>query len=287
MRSKSSTDGTAGSGPSARGRKPDLLVRTASALVLGPAVLLLAYLGGWFFSGFVLVLAAGAVVEWVHLVTPGHRSGGMLLLALAGTAGTLLAGFLVDAGTGLAVAAAATLVLYAGARQGGAAFPGLLAFAIPYVGIGALALLWLRERPEEGLGLLAYLLLVIWATDIGAYAAGRTIGGPKLAPRISPKKTWAGLLGGMTAAAAVGYAVATAVSAAGPGGAALLGAGLAVVGQAGDLFESAIKRRFDVKDSGRLIPGHGGLLDRIDGLIAAAPVFALFHVAWGASSSWW
>lgn len=287
MRSKSSTDGTAGTGPSARGRNPDLLVRTASALVLGPAVLLLAYLGGWFFGGLVLLLAAGAVVEWVRLVAPGRRGGAMLLLALAGTTGMLLAALLVDAGTGLAVAAVATLLLYAGARHGGAAHPGLLAFAIPYVGIGSLALVWLRERPEVGLGLLAYLLLVIWATDIGAYAAGRTIGGPKLAPRISPKKTWAGLLGGMVAAAAVGYAVAVAFAAAGSGLAALLGAGLAVVGQAGDLFESAIKRRFDAKDSGRLIPGHGGLLDRIDGLIAAAPVFALFHAAWGASASWW
>ncbi|HEV7369083.1 phosphatidate cytidylyltransferase [Arenibaculum sp.] len=286
MRSKSSTDGTAASGPSARGRNPDLLVRTVSALVLGPAVLLLAYLGGWFFLALLLLLAAGAVVEWVRLVAPGrHRAA--LAVALAGTSGAILAGILSGAGTGLAVAVAAMLALYPVARHGGAGHAWLVAFAVPYVGFGALALAWLRDRPEQGLGLLTYILLVVWATDIGAYAAGRTIGGPKLAPRISPKKTWAGLLGGMAAAAATGYAVAAAFGAAGPGTAALLGAALAVVAQAGDLFESAIKRRFDVKDSGRLIPGHGGLLDRIDGLIAAAPVFALFHAAWGASASWW
>lgn len=131
------------------------------------------------------------------------------------------------------------------------------------------------------MGLLIYLLFCIWATDIGAYAAGKSIGGPKLAPRISPKKTWAGLVGGMLSAAAFGAGVAVAFDAERPWLAAVLGMVLAVVGQIGDLFESGIKRRFDVKDSGRLIPGHGGLLDRVDGLIVAAPVFALFHATLG------
>jgi phosphatidate cytidylyltransferase len=119
-----------------------------------------------------------------------------------------------------------------------------------------------------------WLLLVVWTTDIGAYFAGRSIGGPKLAPRISPGKTWAGLVGGMAAAGLVGGLL-TALAGAGFWLAAGLGALLAAVAQAGDLFESRLKRHAGVKDSGHLIPGHGGLLDRIDGLVFAAPTFAL------------
>jgi phosphatidate cytidylyltransferase len=192
-------------------------------------------------------------------------------------------------GPGLAMMLVAlmTAALLAAAWLSHARHRWLLAFGVPYIALGSVALVWVREDAAGGLGLLIYVLFAVWATDIGAYAAGKSIGGPRLAPRISPKKTWAGLIGGMLSAALVGAGVAAAFGAALPVVAALLGAVLAVVGQAGDLFESAIKRRYNVKDSGRLIPGHGGLLDRVDGLIVAAPVFALFHATLGNSLAWW
>ena len=152
--------------------------------------------------------------------------------------------------------------------------PLWLAAGVVYIAAPCIAVVWLRAEPETGLVTILWLLAVIWATDTGAYFAGRGIGGPKLAPRISPKKTWAGLAGGIVAAGGVGAA--TAVILALPNAPALIvfSMVLAVVAQAGDLLESAIKRVFKVKDSGNLIPGHGGLLDRLDGLMTAAPTVA-------------
>ena len=145
--------------------------------------------------------------------------------------------------------------------------PAALLAGVPYVGLGAAALLWLRAGHGGGRRAVLFVVLVVWASDIGAYAAGRLIGGPKLAPAISPGKTWAGAMGGLAAAAAMGFANLHPASA-------LLAAGLGIAAQAGDLMESAMKRGFGVKDSGRLIPGHGGLFDRFDGLLTAAPAAA-------------
>ncbi len=149
-----------------------------------------------------------------------------------------------------------------------------------YVTIPCAALIWLRDvhfedTPDAGRWLVLFVVLTVWATDIGAYFAGRQIGGPKLAPVISPNKTWAGLGGGVLAAAVAGgiahsfspYPQSIFICI-------LLGALLAVLGQTGDLFESWVKRHVGVKDSGTLIPGHGGLLDRVDGLTLAIPAFA-------------
>jgi len=147
-------------------------------------------------------------------------------------------------------------------------------FGLAYVAIPCAALVWLRSVPE-GAAVVLSLLLAVWATDIGAYFAGRMLGGPKLAPAISPNKTWAGLGGGMLAAAIVmAICVSFSPYPTGVGSAVVVGFFVAILGQAGDLFESWIKRRAGVKDSGNLIPGHGGLLDRIDGLILTTPVFA-------------
>ncbi|WP_395832439.1 phosphatidate cytidylyltransferase, partial [Elstera sp.] len=121
---------------------------------------------------------------------------------------------------------------------------------------------------------------VVWATDTGAYFVGRMIGGPRLAPTISPNKTWAGLIGGMAAAGGIGALIGTSVGGSGPL-LALLGAGLAVVAQTGDLAESALKRHAGVKDSGRMIPGHGGILDRVDGLMPVALVLVLLVAFFG------
>jgi phosphatidate cytidylyltransferase len=144
-----------------------------------------------------------------------------------------------------------------------------------YLGSAFLAFLWLRADPLSGRFLVLWLIALVWATDIGAYAAGRSIGGPRLAPGISPGKTWAGLAGGILAAAIAGMAVLLGFGAGELDWASLLriaaaSAVLAVVAQVGDLFESHLKRRAGVKDSSDLIPGHGGMLDRIDGLMAAA-----------------
>jgi phosphatidate cytidylyltransferase len=134
--------------------------------------------------------------------------------------------------------------------------------------------MYLRGLPS-GLALTLWTLAIVWATDIGAYFAGRAIGGPKLAPRISPAKTWAGLGGGVVAAGIVGLLIA--VCAGLPSALHWLAAPLAVAAQAGDLFESWLKRRAGVKDSGRLLPGHGGALDRLDGVVPVATLIgALF-----------
>jgi phosphatidate cytidylyltransferase len=154
--------------------------------------------------------------------------------------------------------------------------PGWLLLGVLYVSLPCLALLWIRDLPG-GLETLLWVLALVWATDTAAYVAGRGIGGPRLAPRISPNKTWAGLAGGVLGAALVGLAAVLLRGAppdAGPVGDAwllvALSGILALVEQAGDLAESAVKRHFGVKDSGNLIPGHGGVLDRVDGLIAVS-----------------
>lgn len=151
---------------------------------------------------------------------------------------------------------------------------------VAYVTATCLSFIILREESLGGsLSLLLLLIACVWATDIGAYFAGRQIGGPKLAPRISPNKTWAGLLGGMLTATVISMLLSlafpfphTMVQAA------WMGALLAVVAQTGDLFESWMKRKADIKDSGTLIPGHGGILDRVDGLTFTAPLLVILHL---------
>ena len=155
-----------------------------------------------------------------------------------------------------------------------------------YLGSAGVALMYIRWV-DQGMALTVYLLITVWATDIGAYVSGRMIGGPKLLPKISPKKTWAGLYGGMVFAALFGYAVAHGFGASHSLAAMGLSVVLAVVSQLGDLLESYVKRRSGVKDSGNLIPGHGGLLDRIDGLLLGSIFFALFQIMVGHESQWW
>lgn len=160
----------------------------------------------------------------------------------------------------------------------------ILAWAYGFAAL--VALLWLRHQPAHGRETILWVLACIWATDIGAYFVGRAAGGAKLAPRISPGKTWAGLVGGMAwaavASAAIGYAFGLGETVP----LAVAGAALAVVGQAGDLLESAAKRRAGVKDSGHLIPGHGGLLDRIDGLMAVLVAVGIARLLAGTGWPW-
>lgn len=185
----------------------------------------------------------------------------------------------------LVAALAAPVMIFEWARLTRGA-PVLRVLAWTYGLAAIVALLWLRHQPAFGRETIIWLLVCIFATDIGAYFVGRTAGGAKLAPRISPGKTWSGLIGGMAwaavASAATGYAFGLGETV----HLAIAGAALAVVGQAGDLLESAAKRRAGVKDSGRLIPGHGGLLDRIDGLMAVLVAVGIARLIAGDSWPW-
>jgi phosphatidate cytidylyltransferase len=174
-------------------------------------------------------------------------------------------------------------------RAGHAGAASLLA-GEAYILLAAAGLVWLRADPLTGRANLVFLLVLVWASDIGAYMAGRAIGGPRLAPLISPGKTIAGALGGLAAAVLVGIVAALSLAASHPTflwRAGMLAGLLGVVAQAGDLGESFVKRRFGVKDSGRLIPGHGGLLDRLDALLAVALAASLLALTEGRGVVLW
>jgi phosphatidate cytidylyltransferase len=156
-----------------------------------------------------------------------------------------------------------------------------------YVAVAGAAVLWLRSDPAAGRANVVFLLVVVWAVDIGAYLVGRFVGGPRLAPRISPGKTWSGAFGGLLAAIAGGLLAAHLVWDGDPWRGAPVAAVLGIVAQAGDLLESYVKRRLEVKDSGQLIPGHGGLFDRLDSLLAAAPAAALLALTLGRGVVLW
>ena len=201
---------------------------------------------------------------------------GILLIAIALVA-ALLGGWLFA----ILVAAIATIMYLEWTRIVAGWGLGWKLFGFVYCLLPAVSLLWIRERAEfqaigSGFDLLIWVFLVVWSTDIGAYFAGRAIGGPKLAPSISPNKTIAGLIGGVVAAGLVAGGWALAVEL--PGVLLWLAPPLAVAAQAGDLFESGLKRRAGVKDSGTWLPGHGGLLDRLDGLVPVAILTALLMV---------
>lgn len=255
----------------------ELPIRVISAVILAPLAIGAAYVGGWPFVLFCALAAVGIWWEWAALSAgPGAR------IVMAIGAGGLVAatGFLMVSWIAAAVACVAI-----GAFAVAAAAPpnarGWIALGVLYAGAMLVAPVVLRSDPHEGFLAIVFLFAVVWATDIVAYFAGRAVGGPKLAPRVSPNKTWAGALGGACGAV---IAAATVAAAAKPGhGTALVlvGLGLSVASQVGDLFESAVKRRYGAKNAGQLIPGHGGLMDRLDGFIAAALVAAILGLARG------
>ena len=253
--------------------RSDLPVRFAMGVVMIAVALVATYVDGWPFRALVAGAVVLMIIEWadMHGVPRLWAYGGGALLATLLLGGTEYlypaaeAPLIMDAETlapnwlGFGGVALAALVLGVVSRRlamiGGALYVGIPAFAM-------LSLSWVWEA------LVFWVLIVTWATDILAYFAGRSIGGPKLAPRISPNKTWAGLIGGIAGAALFGWLAATWFEmeplfrwAGGPMG---------LIAQAGDLYESFVKRRAGVKDSGTLLPGHGGVLDRLDGLLAVA-----------------
>jgi len=260
--------------------------RLIAAAVLMPVALGLAWAGGLLWAIAIAGLAALALWEWQRMTIPDGwittilapliAAGGCLALIIEGSGAALL----VVAISAIASVAVATRNAALGRRL-------LLGAGVIYIGLGALALVLLRLMPEAGFAALVWLLVSVWASDSGAYAAGKLIGGPRLAPRISPNKTWAGLGGAMAAPAVMGmlfglfWPGAPAVGLLG-----LIGLGIGLFGQAGDLVESAVKRHVGVKDSGWLVPGHGGVLDRIDALLAAALFVGALYVSGGNGLAW-
>ncbi|WP_050423844.1 phosphatidate cytidylyltransferase [Bradyrhizobium tropiciagri] len=248
----------------------NLAMRVVAALVLAPVAIALAYLGGIAWSLLVTLAAVGLFVEWLAVTGFGRE----LRVVVPGALALLLIGLClmvgrIDAALDVLVVGVVAVALTSGERRGWA-IAGLL-----YAAAAEIAAVVLRLDPANGFAALMFVLLVVWVTDIGGYFAGRSIGGPKLWVRVSPKKTWAGAIGGFVASlvVAAGFA-AFEIGTTGP--LLMLGAVLSVVSQLGDLFESAVKRRFGVKDSSHIIPGHGGLLDRLDGFVAAVIVAAIF-----------
>ena len=256
-----------------------LRVRAISALVLAVPALAAVYVGAPVFDLLLGVVVLLMAFEWDRLCA-GPRGAyakandpatWVLVLAIFAI---VVAAMLQARGLALLLTLAGFAAVFLIARGIERRAPLLQALGALYIGVPYIALVWLRADSANGLVTLFWLLGIVWATDTGALFAGRSIGGPKLAPVISPNKTWAGLAGGMLAAAAVGVGYALWLGS--PVGlAALISGGLAVVAQAGDLAESLVKRHFGVKDSGTIIPGHGGVFDRVDGLLAVAPVWAL------------
>ena len=248
----------------------NLVMRVIAALILAPLAIAIAYAGGWLWILLVTLAVIGLYVEWLTIVglareMPVVVSG---IAALAVT-GLCLAIGRIDAASGvLAIGLAAVALLTRERRNWTAA-------GFFYAAAAEMASVLVRLDSVKGFVALIFVLLIVWVTDIGGYFAGRGIGGPKLWPRVSPKKTWAGAAGGFAASLAVAFGFA-AFDLGKTGALLLLSAVLSVVSQLGDLFESAVKRRFGVKDSSHIIPGHGGLLDRLDGFVAAIIVAAIF-----------
>ena len=264
------TEGEAASIATAGQEARNLLLRVAAALVMAPLAVAIAYVGGWLWAVLVTAAAIGLYVEWLAVI--GERKprlvlvGALILLGVgwadAGHIGTTYVSALVVLGI-LAVAVGSS------DRRAWAAA------GIGYALAASIASSVVRLDSIWGFAALMLVLLVVWATDIGGYFAGRLIGGPKLWPRVSPKKTWAGAIGGFVSSlgvaggfAAFGFGKTLPLL--------VLGSALSVASQLGDLFESAVKRKFGVKDSSHLIPGHGGLMDRLDGFVAAIVLAALF-----------
>jgi phosphatidate cytidylyltransferase len=248
----------------------DLKSRILAGLALAAVVLGLNWAGLSPFSLLVFVIGIVMSWEWSNIV----RGTGQDIAFFVHAASTLTATFLAAigfAGLGFTAVLAGAIIIFL--TQFGTR-PLISAAGAVYTGVPAIALLWLRGDEPWGFWAILFVFAVVAATDVAAFFCGRTFGGPKLAPSISPNKTWSGLIGGVSAASAAGalFFLAT-------GGQwftlALIGGLLGLVAQAGDLAESALKRAFGVKDASNLIPGHGGFMDRADGIVAAAVAAAL------------
>jgi phosphatidate cytidylyltransferase len=263
-----------------------LTLRVISAIVLAVPTIAAITWGRPFIEGWFAVFAVLMAREWHELC--GGRGWTLSRIALAvGSVAVLILATIDRYQAAVALVILGIPILYALSRLAKEPAASFMAAGLPYIAFAALAVSWLRATPgsEAGLFNLLWLFGVVWGTDTTAYVVGRTVGGPKLAPAVSPGKTWSGAVGGLLGAAAVGAGLALAAGVP-PFAVILASLALSVVAQAGDLAESAIKRRFGVKDSGSIIPGHGGLFDRADALLAAAPAMALTLYFVGVDALW-
>ncbi|MEJ5019561.1 phosphatidate cytidylyltransferase [Ochrobactrum vermis] len=251
----------------------NLQTRIITAIVLGTAALWLTWVGGLGFTLFSIAIGLAMFHEWTSLTeskqTSFSRLFGWVWLVLTSVLLVIDRSALLTIG----VLLAGTLILLVTQWRAGRGWPAAGLF---YAGFSAVSLSLLRGDEPFGFTAIVFLFAVVWSTDIAAYFNGRALGGPKLAPRFSPNKTWSGAIGGAAAAVAGGILVASLVAAPGSWIVPLLALLLSIVSQIGDLAESWVKRQFGAKDSGRLLPGHGGVLDRVDGLVAAAALLYLF-----------
>ncbi len=257
--------------------KDTLALRIASAAVLGPVAIGASWAGGPVFAGLVAFLCVLMAFEWARMIERAELTPVFFALGLGGALALILAAgeryelaYLVCAASGVAAA---------GASMKGSGEWKWAAFGAAYFMAPSVALIWLRETAEDGRGFLLLLFAIVWGADTGGYVAGRFVGGPKLSPKISPAKTWAGAAGGLIAgglAAAVGAPLLFGDSA--NAGHVAMGASLGLASILGDMAESAFKRNFGIKDMSGFIPGHGGVLDRLDGMIfATAAVTAVLY----------
>jgi phosphatidate cytidylyltransferase len=257
----------------------ELVLRVNSALVLVALTLALTYAGSRTFAALILFAAALMSWEWGRVVRSRGTDSIFVLQIVAIAIAGLLTLKKYNASAVSVIMAATWLAFWVHRKARLASDPWWSAAGVYYAGFPAIALIAIRQDPEYGLYAILYLFLVVWSADTGAFFMGKWIGGPKLAPSISPNKTWAGLIGGALSACLAGVLFAIWYGQTSVPILAGVSFGLAIVSQCGDLGESFIKRFFGVKHTSGLIPGHGGVLDRLDGLVFAAVGAGLIAMA--------
>ncbi|MFA7305468.1 MAG: phosphatidate cytidylyltransferase [Hyphomicrobium sp.] len=256
---------------------PELSKRIISGVAIGAVALAMTYWSPALFTILMLVIAAAMSWEWGRMVRGAALSDPAMIVHILAV---LLAALLSATDmAGLAIASTVIGAIAVAALTFGVGNAQLSGAGVLYAGLPVVALGWIRG--DEPLGFLAtlFVLLAVIVTDIGAYASGRTIGGPKLWPAVSPNKTWSGLIGGVLAASIAGGLFAWLSGTGSASWLAGLGLVLGLVAQGGDLAESALKRHFGLKDSSNLIPGHGGVMDRMDGIVTASVIAAIVAFA--------
>lgn len=253
---------------SAPRRKDALILRVASAAALAPAAIGATWLGGPIFVGLIAFLCILMIFEWSRMIERAEMTPTLFALAAGGVIALILAAS-ERYGAAYAVTAASGVAAALATRRG-AGLAGWAMLGAAYVIAPSIALIWLRENADYGRGFVLLLFAIVWAADTGGYIGGRLVGGPKLSPTISPAKTWAGAVGGVIMGALAAAIFAPFFFGQSPDiGHIAMGAGLGLASIFGDIAESACKRRFGLKDMSGFIPGHGGVLDRLDGMIFA------------------